>query len=181
MAEHKYSVGQSVRFTPDRNTDASARSLGMGLGPRRPGLGPVPGRRASAAGVCVWLLPSLLFIGLWLPSLCLRLWVPSVFLRLWRLLPTVLPGLLPSRVLRRISSRPTRCDPPRSLALRPPAVSCHKSLHDVTRFKPEQMVAMLCGRTRLANAAVAPAKSSSADYRLRTSGARMNGRELPPT
>ncbi len=25
MAEHKYSVGQSVRFTPDRNTDASAR------------------------------------------------------------------------------------------------------------------------------------------------------------
>jgi hypothetical protein len=25
------------------------------------------------------------------------------------------------------------------------------------------------------------AKSSSADYRLRTSGARMNGRELPPT
>ena len=25
MAQHKYSVGQSVRFTPDRKTDASAR------------------------------------------------------------------------------------------------------------------------------------------------------------
>ena len=25
MAQHKYSVGQSVRFTPDRYTDASAR------------------------------------------------------------------------------------------------------------------------------------------------------------
>ena len=25
MAHHKYSVGQSVKFTPDRNTDASAR------------------------------------------------------------------------------------------------------------------------------------------------------------
>lgn len=25
MAQHKYSVGQSVRFTPDRSTDASAR------------------------------------------------------------------------------------------------------------------------------------------------------------
>lgn len=25
MAQHKYSVGQIVRFTPDRNTDASAR------------------------------------------------------------------------------------------------------------------------------------------------------------
>ena len=25
MAQHKYSVGQSVRFTPDRNTDVSAR------------------------------------------------------------------------------------------------------------------------------------------------------------
>ncbi len=25
MAQHKYSVGQSVRFTPDRNTDGSAR------------------------------------------------------------------------------------------------------------------------------------------------------------
>jgi hypothetical protein len=25
MAQHKYSVGQSVRFTPDRNVDASAR------------------------------------------------------------------------------------------------------------------------------------------------------------
>ena len=25
MAQHKYSAGQSVRFTPDRNTDASAR------------------------------------------------------------------------------------------------------------------------------------------------------------
>jgi hypothetical protein len=25
MAQHKYSVGQNVRFTPDRNTDPSAR------------------------------------------------------------------------------------------------------------------------------------------------------------
>lgn len=25
MVQHKYSAGQSVRFTPDRNTDASAR------------------------------------------------------------------------------------------------------------------------------------------------------------
>ncbi|HEY1260974.1 MAG TPA: hypothetical protein VGF34_17120 [Stellaceae bacterium] len=25
MMQHKYSVGQSVRFSPDRNTDASAR------------------------------------------------------------------------------------------------------------------------------------------------------------
>jgi hypothetical protein len=25
MGQHKYSVGQSVRFTPDRNTDVSAR------------------------------------------------------------------------------------------------------------------------------------------------------------
>lgn len=25
MAQHKYSAGQSVRFTPDRSTDASAR------------------------------------------------------------------------------------------------------------------------------------------------------------
>jgi hypothetical protein len=25
MGHHKYAVGQSVRFTPDRNTDASAR------------------------------------------------------------------------------------------------------------------------------------------------------------
>jgi hypothetical protein len=25
MAQHKYSVGQSVRFTPDRNINASAR------------------------------------------------------------------------------------------------------------------------------------------------------------
>ena len=27
MAKHKYSVGQSVRFTPDRNTDANARGV----------------------------------------------------------------------------------------------------------------------------------------------------------
>jgi hypothetical protein len=25
MAQHKYSVGQNVRFTPDRNTDPGAR------------------------------------------------------------------------------------------------------------------------------------------------------------
>jgi hypothetical protein len=25
MVQHKYSAGQSVRFTPDRNTDASSR------------------------------------------------------------------------------------------------------------------------------------------------------------
>lgn len=25
MTQHKYAVGQSVRFTPDRNTDATAR------------------------------------------------------------------------------------------------------------------------------------------------------------
>ena len=25
MTQHKYSVGQSVRFTPDRNTDRNAR------------------------------------------------------------------------------------------------------------------------------------------------------------
>jgi hypothetical protein len=25
MGQHKYSVGQNVRFTPDRNTDVSAR------------------------------------------------------------------------------------------------------------------------------------------------------------
>ena len=25
MAQHRYSVGQSVRYTPDRSTDASAR------------------------------------------------------------------------------------------------------------------------------------------------------------
>ena len=25
MARHKYSAGQNVRFTPDRNTDANAR------------------------------------------------------------------------------------------------------------------------------------------------------------
>ena len=27
MAQHKYSVGQSVRFSPDRNTDVSARGF----------------------------------------------------------------------------------------------------------------------------------------------------------
>jgi hypothetical protein len=27
MAQHKYAVGQSVRFSPDRHTDASARGM----------------------------------------------------------------------------------------------------------------------------------------------------------
>jgi hypothetical protein len=27
MAQHKYSVGQSVRFTPDRSSDASTRGV----------------------------------------------------------------------------------------------------------------------------------------------------------
>jgi hypothetical protein len=27
VARHKYSAGQSVRFTPDRNTDVSARGM----------------------------------------------------------------------------------------------------------------------------------------------------------
>jgi hypothetical protein len=27
MAQHKYSIGQNVRFTPDRGTDASARGM----------------------------------------------------------------------------------------------------------------------------------------------------------
>ena len=27
MTQHKYSVGQSVRFTPDRTTDATARGM----------------------------------------------------------------------------------------------------------------------------------------------------------
>jgi hypothetical protein len=27
MAKHKYSVGQSVRFTPDRNADTNARGV----------------------------------------------------------------------------------------------------------------------------------------------------------
>jgi hypothetical protein len=29
VAQHKYSVGQNVRFTPDRNTDPGARGVYM--------------------------------------------------------------------------------------------------------------------------------------------------------
>src|SRR5262245_59022583 len=107
-----------------RDADASARSLGVGLGPRWPRLGPVPGCRANAAGVCVWLLPSL-FVRVWLPSLFLRLRLSSVLLRLclpsllvwlWRLLWRI-PALLPSCPVWRLSGRSPRCDSSRALAL----------------------------------------------------------------
>src|SRR4029453_4978059 len=117
----------------DGHAAARTRSLGLGLGPRRICAGRVCWRCSSSSRLCVWLLPRL-FLWLRLSPLFLRLWVPSVFLRvclprlfswllrlLWRL-----SALLPYCLVWRLSGRPTRCDPSRSLALRRPEVSRHK-------------------------------------------------------